>query len=256
MRPLIFSVALALFLVSPQAQAGPVDLSTWSVVQYEFNSQPNANWVLSMGNTVATQTVNADASILLSDFNLTNSVINGSWQVTTTGDDDFMGFVFGYQGRGSYYLFDWKQGDQNDPLGFAQRGMSVKRVTIPGNADPTGNDLWPTAGNGARVTLLAHNTIPWADNTLYNFHLEFHPGQFTIEVRQGLTLLQAWTINDNTFQTGRFGFYNYSQGDVRYQGFTLDAAPPLGIPEPATALLLGLGGIALGGFASRRGKAR
>ena len=50
-----------------------------------------------MGNTVARQTVNADASILFSDFALTNDHIEGTWRVDTAGDDDFMGFVFGYQ---------------------------------------------------------------------------------------------------------------------------------------------------------------
>ena len=88
-----------------QAVSVPVDLSTWTVEQYQFNLQPDANWVLSGGNTVADQTVNADASILLSDFDIAGTALDGTWQVTTDDDDDFMGFVFGYQDRGSYYLF-------------------------------------------------------------------------------------------------------------------------------------------------------
>src|SRR4029077_2776287 len=117
--------------------AAVINLSPWTVVQYEQFDQPDANWVLSNGNTVATQTVNADASILLSDFDAINTVINGQWRVNTTDDDDFMGFVFGFQGRGQFYLFDWKQADQNDgTFGFAERGMSVKAVNIPGGVDP------------------------------------------------------------------------------------------------------------------------
>ena len=209
----------------------PIDLSTWNVVQYAFPTQDDANWVLSNGNTVATQIINADASIFLSDFNIASKSIEGSWRVDTAGDDDFMGFVFGYQGRDQYYLFDWKQTNQNH-VGFAERGMSLKVVNVPGNADPTASDLWPTAGS-ANVTVLRHNTVPWANFTDYNFQLDFFPGQFTIEVRQDDNVLESWVVNDSTYTDGGFGFYNYSQGDVVYQSFTQED-----IPEPTTAIII------------------
>ena len=240
---------------SAHAVPVPVDLSTWTVEQYEQNFQPDASWGLSNGNTVATQSVNADASILLSDFNIASTSIEGSWRVNTSGDDDFMGFVFGYQGRGQFYLFDWKQTDQTH-RGFADAGMSVKAVNIPGGADATDFDFWQTDGR-PDVTLLEHNTIPWADFTDYDFKLTFFPGVFQIEVRQGNTLLESWTINDNTFTDGQFGFYNYSQNNVVYQGFTQEDDPePIGgnntgIPEPITATL-GLMGLGVLGMATRR----
>ena len=231
----------------------PVGLSTWSVVQYEFNNQPDANWVLSAGNTVADQIVNADASILLSDFDIAGTALDGSWRVNTSSDDDFMGFVFGYQGRDSFYLFDWKQSDQNDSTyGFAERGMSVK-VVQTGGGDPTGPQLWQSAGSAA-VTVLRHNTIPWADFTDYQFNLSFFPGIFQIQVSQGATLLQSWTVSDSTYTDGKFGFYNFSQGNVRYAGFTQEDDPvdPTVVPEPMTMLatMCGLGG--LGGYLRRR----
>src|SRR5262245_3025287 len=116
-RIAVFSLAVgaASLAISPlrttQAVTVPIDLSSWTVIQYEFNDQPDANWVLSAGNTVASQIVNADASILKGG-SVANSQIQGSWRVDTSADDDFMGFVFGYQNRGQYYLFDWKQSDQ------------------------------------------------------------------------------------------------------------------------------------------------
>ncbi len=160
---------------------------------------------------------NADASILLSDFGLTNDRIEGARRVDTSDDDDYMGFVFGYQNATHYYLFDWKQSDQGDSCGSAERGMHVK--VISANSTLTCQDFWPTAGNGTRVRTLFHNTTPWQDFTEYKFTLDFSPGRFTITVKQGDTTLETINIQDNTYQAGKFGFYNYSQGQVIYSGF-------------------------------------
>ena len=250
-RIAVVSLGVLLWSGSALADAVPIDLSTWTVIQYELNSQPDASWVLSNGNTTATQTVNADASILLSDFDIAGQQIEGSWRVNTSSDDDFMGFVFGYQSRSQYYLFDWKQLDQTFLGDFADAGMTLKVLDIAGGADPTQDDLWPSDGNPPNVTVLRHNTIPWADFTDYNFRLNFTPGLFEIEVRgPGDVVLQNWVVADNTYTDGGFGFYNYSQGAVVYNGFTQDPDPPpipgSEIPEPGTLLLLGTGLLAVG----------
>jgi hypothetical protein len=91
--------------------------------------------------------------------------------VTTTS----WGSSFGYQDRTHFYLFDWKQNAQNDPLGgFADRGMSVKVVSA--DSELRENDLWPTAGNGTRVRTLYHNNLTWAHFQPYDFTLDFTPG--------------------------------------------------------------------------------
>lgn len=139
--PMFVTAPVVAAPVAPVSVTPPqiVNLSQWSVVQYDMHEQGPASWVLSNNNTVATQLTNADASILLSDFQLANDRIAGDWRVNTSSDDDLMGFVFGYQDRHHYYLFDWKEFDQSDPAGFSQRGMSVKVVSTtsdPQAADP------------------------------------------------------------------------------------------------------------------------
>ncbi|MBD2168527.1 putative Ig domain-containing protein [Calothrix membranacea FACHB-236] len=201
-----------------QGEPELIDLSTWSIVNYELFSQPDAQWVIQPGNTEVEQIINSDASILLGDFDLSADRIEGTWNVNSFSDDDLMGFVFGYQDSEHFYLFDWKQASQNDPLGFAEQGMSLKVVNA--NSPLTGKDLWATIGNGERVKTLFHNTIPWSEFTDYQFALDFTPRKFTITVSEGKTVLESFTIEDDTYTNGKFGFYNYSQSNVSYQGFT------------------------------------
>lgn len=217
-RTLLHALACATLSGISLAQSTPIDLSGWQTIQYELNFQGDADWVLQPGNTAVLQVVNSDASIFLSDFDAAGQEIHGTWRCETTNDDDFMGFVFGYQGRGQYYLFDWKKASQTQ-VGFAEVGMSLKVVDMPQGSDPADTDLWPTAGS-ANVTTLLHNTIPWVTNATYDFTLLYTTGNIEITVTQSGQVLEHWNVADTTFADGKFGFYNYSQNAVRYEGFT------------------------------------
>src|SRR5690606_4520946 len=133
----------------------------------------------------------------------------------------------GYQDRGHYYLFDWKQGDQTH-RGFAEAGMTLKVVEVPFGEnqeviDPIDFDLWPTEGSdNVRVLEVdgepLHNTIPWVEDEEYTFFLEFHAGSFRVEIYDSTeALLESWSVFDDTYVGGQFGFYNYSQAPVTYQ---------------------------------------
>ncbi len=205
----------------------PVDLRDWQVIQYDMGIWRDAEWIVSNDGTSVRQLHNSDAAILLSDFTLTNTKVEGTW-LMDGGDDDMVGFVFGYQDTGHFYLFDWKRNTQsrqgNRSLGNAEQGMTVRAISVEdGNLDAL--DIWPTAGNGARSRTLFHNDVRWNHNTEYRFSLEFHPGEFTITVSIGDTVLEAATIEDDTYTSGGFGFYNFSQDNAVYRGFTSQAVP-------------------------------
>ena len=116
--------------MATSASAVPIDLSSWSALTLDYaGGQPAGNWVLGGGGTEVTQTINADPSLFLNNVNQTSYSIDGTWQVLTRSDDDYMGFVFGYQNSSNFYLFDWKQGTQGYVGQTANEGMTIKKMT-------------------------------------------------------------------------------------------------------------------------------
>jgi hypothetical protein len=217
----------------------PIDLTSWTKIQFEQNYQDDADWVLGSGGFAVTQTVNADASILLSNFDATDYAVEGVWRMTGSADDDFVGFVFGYQDASHFYLFDWKRGSQTHGGAFAARGMSLKIVSfatplpfVEGKYVVDLTEFWWSVGT-ANVTIVQQdgaplqNDVQWAFNQDYRFFLEFHPGSFKISVANSTGAeLESWSVADSTYTNGGFGFYNYSQGPVEYQSFTRLSTPP------------------------------
>jgi hypothetical protein len=254
--------ALAAAAFGTQA-ADPINLSSWSALTLDFTGgQAAGQWVLEAGNTGVKQIINADPSFFRNNVNQTQYSIDGSWQVQgASGDDDYMGFAFGYQNSSNFYLFDWKRGSQGYVGRTAAEGMTIKRftgATGSGLADLSLEEFWENQVSFGDMTVLATNhssTAGWVDNVLYNFHLDFNivPGQLHVVVTNPATSATLWdvTVSDSTFNGGQFAFYNNSQQNVRYAGFVQTGGVPV-IPEPQTVVLM-LAGLAALAWARRRG---
>lgn len=240
-----FSILIAAALAATPALAAPVDLSSWT-------AQGNGNWVLEPGNNGVRQTLNNDPTVFFGPGNAQGLALSGTIQVQTGGDDDFVGFVLGFNSGDltapatDFLLIDWKQQNQSSFGCLAQRGLAISRAT-----QGLGNNAGAWCHQGFGVTELARGTnlggTGWADNREYSFDLIFTASNVQVFV-DGVKEIDI----DGTFANGSFGFYNYSQALVRYAGITEDVLPPVpGVPEPATWAML-IMGFGLVGAAARR----
>lgn len=216
---------VAVLGLSSQVNATPIDLSNWT-------ETPGGDWTLAADGSSVFQSTNGQPTYFLSESNYINTEFNGTFGVETSSDDDYIGFVFGYNNSDDYLLFDWKQGEQSSAYsGFTLSQISGSHV-----------DLWGHSGSDLTVLASDYTTRDsfkgWLDNTRYNFTLDFTSSSIRIDI-DGSTIFDV----DGSFSDGKFGFYNYSQSQVRYSGFEETVSET--VPEPSTLAIFALGIIGL-----------
>jgi hypothetical protein len=237
-----FCASLGVCLVlSSQANGAVINLNTWS------SPDTGGSWTVAPDGESVFQSTNGNPTVFLSPTNVFNDNIRGSVTVETTSDDDYIGFIFGWQSTTNFYLFDWKQGLQSgSPAGF-----TLSHVTTAGlSGVPFSNHQ--TSSTGYNVLDTNNSFGGWADNTLYEFTVAYNASSIVVSVLGG-----AFTTGTNvlsttgSFSSGKFGFFNFSQSGVRYSGFEEDAPPPVGASAPSalSILLLALGALV---FRNRR----
>lgn len=222
-----------------QAQViSDVDLRKWKSESYA--SGTTSNWDVSEDGSTVEQTVNAGPTFYYSDFPVSGADVGGTIQVNANSDDDFIGFALGFEPgdttnpNADYLLIDWKRGNQTfdfgggnnacTPGGFAPKGLFLSRVIGVPNED----EMWVrtifdgdcTDQNSGVIPIAQANTLGnegWKYYTEYRFRFDFSE-----------TALKVW-VNDvlefdvtGEFPQGHFAFYNFSQGGVRYGGYTVN----------------------------------
>ena len=250
------ATSVAFLFSAGSAFAAPVDLSSWLI-------DGNGNWTLEAGNNGVKQSLNSSPTAFHNNENSQGNALSGTIEVQTTGDDDFVGFVLGYthgdiNGANTdqdYLLIDWKQGTQ---AGWGA-GMSISRVTgdIHASGVDTSSNAWQH--EGAVDFLTRSNTgtqqyanVGWLNNTEYAFDIEFSATRVKVSVGGVLEFdILAADFGGTPFSDGSFGFYNFSQPNVRYAGITKTTLPGIPLPAGLPILLSALGAM---GLVSRRRK--
>ncbi|MET1411077.1 VPLPA-CTERM sorting domain-containing protein [Roseibium sp. HPY-6] len=237
------------------ANAAALDLSGFT----QFGA---GNWDVAGDNLSVTQTQNADPGAFVSANIFIDSSFEGNFRSNGTFDDDYMGFVFGFGADDSspFYLFDWKQGDQ---LG-SQDGFTLARVTGGLDSIPFGNHQDDAPGYDVIASDVddVGNERGWDSFVDYNFKLTYQSNRILIEVGGGSPLSDALEVifdispadvaGVSSFEAGRFGFYNFSQNNITYAGFTESDAQVVPLPAALPLLAGGLGALGLMGWRRKR----
>jgi len=198
----------------PLSLCQPLDGAALGV---DLENHPTPLWAYTNDDTQACETANGDPAALVCDIVLDDASFTSRFEVQSNDDDDQLGFVWGYQDAAHFYVFTWRRNDQtwnncNDT--FAPEGMVVKRIDA--GSPLVCDDMLGVADTSNSTTLLDPDDLSdqgWSYNEEYVFELSHTPQDFTLSVRRADddSVVAEATVVDDTYPTGRFGPYTFSQ---------------------------------------------
>ncbi len=240
-----FALALPFIMSAFTAHGALLNLSSWQ-------SDGDGVWTVDADGTLATQSKNGSPTVFYSNENMLGKTISGQMTVSGNQDDDFVGFVLGYNAgdvnsaKTDFLLIDWKQADQtHSKLGTASVGMSASLVS---GGLGYNKGAWEHKESRGVTELARANTLGdagWAFDVSYDFDITYTADLVEVFINGS----KEFSLTGE-FGAGSFGFYNFSQPGAQYT--QLEAQPAIITPAavadvnaPATALLFGLAGAAM-----------
>ncbi|XP_063830537.1 cartilage oligomeric matrix protein [Ostrinia nubilalis] len=188
----------------------------------EGESQQDPNWAINNEGAEILQTLNSDPGLAVGFEYFGGVDFDGTFFVDSNIDDDYVGFIFGYQNNKRFYVVMWKKNTQTywqtTPFrAVAEPGIQLKLVnskTGPGKT--LRNALWNTESTPDQVTLLWKDprNVGWREKTAYRWSLLHRPkiGLIRLKIYENNRLVaDSGNVYDNTLKGGRLGVFCFSQ---------------------------------------------
>lgn len=214
MRWLVLLIISFLLLVSAEGinaeqDFNYIDLRNWTSLG------DSATWVIEPGGRTVEQTANSSRpTFYLSNQDYLNVAVRGTIEVND-GDNDFIGFVLGFQDNINVYDFhmiEWglnnRPSDDDMILGFFD-GVN------DGFAISNSHEAYTTYNTGDKFTEYDRKQSGWVNATEYDFEILYTETQIRVLI-DGVIFVESSTTLDNPYELGQFGFYGNSQPDVTY----------------------------------------
>ncbi len=219
----------------------PIFLDEWT----QQGDSSNGNWSVSDNGRSVVQSVNGDPTFYTSPGEHHDVTIRGTFRVEENSDDDFIGFVFGYQAplvdEGddesdfNTFILSWKAYDQQTNAGnMGYEGFALSHLQGEMTSSDYQHLLWAhneTADHQVLDTLFEQGR-GWRAYTDYPFELTYTSEEIVIIVGGEMIFQIDAADSPVPFESGRFGFYNYSQAGVIYSDFDSQQA----VEDPGSSL--------------------